>query len=40
MRTLFVTYPEDSNVKGMVSLAWALGAAGHDVAVAGHPESA
>ncbi|MFD3686127.1 activator-dependent family glycosyltransferase [Nocardiopsis sp. NPDC058631] len=39
MRVLFVTYPEDSNVKGMVSLAWALGAAGHDVLVAGHPES-
>ncbi|MBR8741841.1 activator-dependent family glycosyltransferase [Nocardiopsis sp. MG754419] len=40
MRVLFVTYPENSNVKLITPLAWAFIAAGHEVQVAGHPESA
>jgi glycosyltransferase (activator-dependent family) len=40
MRVLFVTYPENSNVKLIAPLAWAFRAAGHEVQVAGHPESA
>ncbi|WIX90467.1 activator-dependent family glycosyltransferase [Amycolatopsis sp. DG1A-15b] len=37
MRVLFVTYPEKIMFLGMVPLAWALRAAGHEVRVASQP---
>ncbi|MFD6101009.1 hypothetical protein ACFVWN_26025, partial [Nocardiopsis flavescens] len=38
MRVLFVSYAEKTHFLGMVPLAWALRAAGHEVVVASQPE--
>ncbi|MFD6097536.1 hypothetical protein ACFWF4_14645, partial [Nocardiopsis flavescens] len=38
MRILFVSYAEKTHFQGMVPLAWALRAAGHEVVVASQPE--
>nr|WP_067976087.1 activator-dependent family glycosyltransferase [Nocardiopsis trehalosi] len=40
MRVLFVSYAEKTHFIGLVPLAWAMRAAGHDVRVAGQPELA